>query len=276
MSTAFTPSLRVTRYLLPALIAMGCSTAATGPDGGVTDPDAGAGGVAAPFDAGQDAATTGGPDAGTAPDGGDAGAEPDSGAPDAGTTDPCVDVAPAGLLRQTGVTVRTYSPALVRTGVPVLDASGWDNVFGYNYASPGGIPIVPWPGSLNIVTNLRVLPGKYLAIEFHVPVGAAPGAIGVISTTQTGTTIVPVARTLSTCAGDFRSTVPAVCRAELGEGTGIGWALHDEAGTCRLEAGQTYYLNIVVASLADPTTTTCPAGMAYCGFSLQNQVYSSP
>ncbi|MCU0674234.1 MAG: hypothetical protein MUE69_15725 [Myxococcota bacterium] len=228
--------------------------------------DAGASADASTFDAsGRDAAAFDASDDATAPgdarpaDALDVDASQDSGS-DAGPTNACVhpDIRPAALTEY---------------------RMTWEQVFERAYPDAPGY-LVPL-GSFTPERSMSGPPSAsmYLAIEFTALEGVrsrisfAPSQpIAVVGYTQyrPGTAFVSI----SPCPGDFRPPDPASddsflrnCRALItGETLNFGNSPDPAPHYCQLEAGRTYYLNVVFAppGMLDGVTDSCDFDLDRC------------
>lgn len=182
-----------------------------------------------------------------------------------GSSSSCAGVAPSGLTRQTIGTRTTVSPVTSSS----VDLQHYENVFGYDPTMPTA-PLADWPGR-NVVYGIRIQRNQYVALQFTVPSDAGTSRSGNFYRQQTNTEA-PSSWTISTCPGDFRtSALAAGCYVNLSSKGGFFWATGAVPGYCQLQPGQTYYLNIVNAALATPTTTRCNTNS--CNVEVTNQVF---
>ncbi len=186
---------------------------------------------------------------------------PDSGA--------CSGIVPSGITRQTSTSIGTVAPVTSRVGV---DATHFESAFGYDPTNPSA-PLSLWPGTLNTVYGIRVNRNQYIALQFTVPSDFSPSRYGDYYRQQTQTQA-PSSWTISTCPGDFRtSSLPNGCYANLSSKGGFFWQTGTTPGICALVPGQTYYLNIITASLSSLTTSSCPGTSSSCNVEMTNEYH---
>lgn len=187
------------------------------------------------------------------------------------TTPPPGCIAPAGLTRQTVGTV-AYNNTVSRNE----DLTRFENVFGHD--NSGG-PYRLFPGTANLNQRIYIVKNRYVALQFTVPANFPAGTYGQFrfEETQPQTNPARMSYTISKSCGDFSATAtaPLTARCIVNNGppnSTLLWA-YDPAATqaCLLERGQTYYLNIVHASLASPTSSYCVGSTGTeCGNTMQN------
>jgi len=138
-------------------------------------------------------------------------------------------------------------------------ATTWNEVFSF------------WPGGSGNTETINVRNGQYMALEFTAnsesvtfggytwgkpTSGLGPQANAVVSYSQ--------------CAGDFNPDIqgdgqqdPECVFAALNGS--VQWQLPPaELGSCQLEPGTTYFLNIIFGEAGSPATSSCPSGETWC------------
>jgi len=138
-------------------------------------------------------------------------------------------------------------------------ATTWNEVFSF------------WPGGSGNTETINVRNGQYMALEFTAnsesvtfggytwgkpTSGLGPQANAVVSYSQ--------------CAGDFNPDIqgdgqqdPECVFAALNGS--VQWQLPPaEVGSCQLEPGTTYFLNIIFGEAGSPATSSCPSGETWC------------
>jgi len=183
--------------------------------------------------------------------------------------DPSACVAPPGLTRTTQAYVEfNYTVGNGRT----TDATQFESIFGYFDETT---PLRPFPGTRNLNQRLFLPRNTYAALRFTVPSTLTPSTSGRLRFEETQPQADRMSFTISRSCGDFSATptVPlaAACvRSNLSASSALYWIVGSDApGYCRLEPGETYYLNIVHAALATPLSSSC-AGT--CGNTIQNAI----
>lgn len=154
---------------------------------------------------------------------------------------------------------------------PLLDATNYLNMWTY----PGNIP--SWPGNAGSTTRpTGAGPYKYFAEKFVVP----NDATGRVSWSFVGSGINSNASaTISPCSGDFGQTgsqIPQYCamnKPKSSSGLRTVVAATQQALTCTLHPGATYYLNFLPETNLplQPTnivTSGCTAGVCSPWFGL--------
>lgn len=178
-------------------------------------------------------------------------------------------VAPAGLTRLTSAYV-AFSNTVGRTA----DATQFSAIFGY---FDDVTPLRPFPGTVNLNQRIFIPHNSYVALEFTVPATLSTPTLGKFRLEKTDLQAPTMSWTISKSCGDFSATpVPPMTAACIKNGapsgTSLFWSVGPEIPAfCRLQPGETYYLNILHASLATPLTSTCTEPGA-CGNTLQNAI----
>lgn len=185
---------------------------------------------------------------------------------------------PTGCVANPGWT-RSYTGTVIhhanqQAGLPANGFTAWDSIWGRPY--PDLTPIDPWPSkTISRVVGPIVSPKYYVAAGFT----AVANAAGLLHVEQTGFQA-PISMTISARCGDFdmaSANIPPGCaKSGLRGDQSMYWRVGTVAGFCQLTAGQSYYLNIVYANLANSATGTpmgaqqsCVTG--YCANQIKNQ-----
>lgn len=180
-------------------------------------------------------------------------------------------IAPAGLTRLSNAYVEFSNT--VGNG-RVADATEFANIFGY---FDDATPLKVFPGTLNSNQRIFLPHNSYVSMRFTVPPALSTSILGRFRFEKTAPQASTMSWTISKACGDFSPTptfpMTADCvRDAATPGTGLVWSIgRDIPGFCRLNPGETYYLNLVHANLATPLTSTCEEAGA-CGNTLQNQI----
>lgn len=176
-------------------------------------------------------------------------------------------IAPAGLTRVNNAYVEfNYAVGDGRT----VDATQFENIFGYFDETT---PLRPFPGVRNASPRLFLPSGTYASMRFTVPSTLAASTSGLFRFEETLPQANRMSFTISRSCGDFSETpsgplVAACAHTNLAAGSALHWIVGSTAqGYCRLEPGETYYLNVVHASLSAPLTSYCTGS---CGNTIQN------
>jgi hypothetical protein len=161
------------------------------------------------------------------------------------------------------------------TGQTFTQLTGNQTVFYFGSGAGSGNQIVDvtsfdsfwfsaWPGQRSTQPVPTLPANKYLSMQFKVPAGyfeTVPG--NTIGEYYVGTSlfVASISMTISTGCGDFSpsavsgSTVVAGCYANLAPASsGMFWRTPTGA-TCKLQDGQTYYLNFINANITNVTPT---------------------
>lgn len=120
-----------------------------------------------------------------------------------------------------------------------------------------------WPGDYNLAAIVPMPLSAYMSLQFTVPspyFSTAPSTLyGEYSVGETGYSA-PISMTISTKCGDFSqpgtsgSTVVAGCYRNMFASTQyLFWK--NKAGSCQLQDGQTYFLNIINADISNVTAS---------------------
>ncbi len=182
-------------------------------------------------------------------------------------------IAPAGLTRMSTAYVEfNYTVSNGRT----TDATHFENIFGY---AAEGTPLQSFPGVVNLNQRLFMPRNYYAALAFTVPSNLTLQTTGAFrfEETQPQTSPARMSMTISKSCGDFgvNATAPLTNACVLNNAASngnIAWGYAPgNAAVCQLQPGETYFLNIVHASLNAPLTTYCNG---YCGNTIQNQKIS--
>ncbi|WP_313920254.1 hypothetical protein [Tahibacter sp.] len=179
-------------------------------------------------------------------------------------------IAPAGLTRLSTAYVEfNYTVSNGRT----TDATHFESIFGY---AAEGTPLQSFPGVVNLNQRLFMPRNYYAALAFTVPSNLTLQTTGAFrfEETQPQTSPARMSMTISKSCGDFgvNATAPLTNACVLNNAASngnIAWGYAPgNAAVCQLQPGETYFLNIVHASLNAPLTTYC---QGYCGNTIQNQ-----
>jgi hypothetical protein len=179
-------------------------------------------------------------------------------------------VAPAGFTRvnEAYVEFNYTQPGAGRT----TDATLFEKIFGYFDETS---PLRTFPGTRNVNQRVFLTRNSYAALRFTVPSTLTTSTSGLFRFEETQPQTDRMSFTISRTCGDFSLTpaepLAAACvRNNLVAGSALHWIVGNSApGYCRLEPGETYYLNIVHADLTPPMSSSC-AG--YCGNTIQNAI----
>ncbi|MGA9342532.1 MAG: hypothetical protein WBV61_09415 [Rhodanobacteraceae bacterium] len=166
----------------------------------------------------------------------------------------CVD--PTGLTRLTTGNV-TYVPGF---GTAVnQDLTQYENIWGRG--GPGQTPS-PWPAVNNQIAYIDTLPrNKYLAAQFTVPLNPV-NFHGEFNRANIAGDVSHTSASISETCGDFYvDIVHPGCVIDGGnQGSPLlVWAIGGDipSSVCPLIPGHTYYLNIMMSPLNDPTNSYC-------------------
>ena len=179
-------------------------------------------------------------------------------------------VAPAGLMRlDTAYVEFNYTVSNGR----VANATRFEDIFGYSTAES---PLRAFPGTVNLNQRVFLSRNSYVALQFTVPSNLTLNTTGAFrfEETQPQTNPARMSMTISKSCGDFSptATAPLTNACVLNNATANGnifWGyLPGNSAVCQLQPGETYFLNIIHASLNAPLTTYCEG---YCGNTIQNQ-----
>lgn len=179
-------------------------------------------------------------------------------------------IAPAGLMRLSTAYVEfNYTVSNGRT----TDATHFESIFGYSTAEA---PLHTFPGTVNLNQRVFMPRNSYVALQFTVPHDLPLQTAGAFrfEETQPQTSPARMSMTISKSCGDFNpvATAPLTSACVLNNAPANGtlaWGyVPGSAVLCQLQPGETYFLNIIHASLNAPLTTYCEG---YCGNTVQNQ-----
>lgn len=97
------------------------------------------------------------------------------------------------------------------------------------------------------------------------------GFFTMVDTNYSGTTTIKISKTCGDLAPT--STISPFCILNNASGSAVlFWSTFtsgpDFLGSCALTPGETYYMHVIHADLANPGVSTCPLGV--CGNSIQN------
>jgi hypothetical protein len=126
----------------------------------------------------------------------------------------------------------------------------------FHYWSSNTNP-VPWPGGYGILPSIGVPIAQYLSAEFTVPkpyftASNVPAMLYGNYGIGESCASVAVSMTISTHCGDFgqlqpTTIVPGCMKNKIGPDDALVW---HSSGTCVLEDGVTYYLNVINADIS--------------------------
>lgn len=183
------------------------------------------------------------------------------------TPSPTGCVAPAGLRRQTEGLV-AYNNGSERS----TDFTKFESVFGHSTLTS---ELRLFPGTANLNQRVYLTKGYYAALKFTVPTTLAVGTYGQFrfEETQPQTNPARMSFVISRQCGDFTASLAQKCVADNGPAnTAVLWGIDpNNPNKCSLVPGETYYLNIVHASLAAPLTSYCKNADGTCGNTMQHQ-----
>lgn len=183
-------------------------------------------------------------------------------------------IAPAGLTRlDTAYVEFNYTVSNGR----VVDATHFEQIFGYSTAD---VPVRSFPGTANLNQRVFLSRNGYVALQFTVPSDLALNTIGAFrfEETQPQSNPARMSMTISKSCGDFSPTATApltnscVLNNSPTNGNVIWGYAPGTSSICQLQPGETYFLNILHASLDAPLTTYCEG---YCGNTIQNKKVSA-
>lgn len=180
---------------------------------------------------------------------------------------------------------------------PTIPGSGsvtaWDLLTGpvdVDYAPPGSAstdptqfeylfggvtaPLKAWPGAYGVVAAFALPVDRYASIGF---VATPPYLASAATTLYGGYSIessgneAPLSMTISTSCGDFGqmspSTIVPGCVFEAAMSGTLTWRAPTAAGTCRLQDGRQYFLNLIdadISALDQPGGTAVTTSNANC------------
>jgi len=183
-------------------------------------------------------------------------------------TPPAGCIAPSGLTRLTSGTVK-YNDGASRTS----DLTLFENVFGHD---PNGGSLRTFPGTMNLTQRIMMPKNNYVALKFTVPANFNSATQGGYRNEETNQPDRPstLSMTVSKSCGDFNvtPTAPMTAKCILNGGalsSALAWGNTGLTSRCELQAGETYYLNILYAPLSTPTTSAC--SLPTCSNPIQNQ-----
>ncbi|MGA9422310.1 MAG: hypothetical protein WBW61_08090 [Rhodanobacteraceae bacterium] len=139
------------------------------------------------------------------------------------------------------------------------DLTHFENIWG---RGGPGIPEPPilWPGIDNQIAYLDPLPrDMFLAAQFTVP-NSPVNFSGQFKRADIAGDVSHTSASISETCGDFYNDVGAGCVIDSGNRGSplLVWNIgSDQPGVCRLTPGHTYYLNIMMSPLGDPTNSFC-------------------
>ncbi|MGA8277804.1 MAG: hypothetical protein WB784_06380 [Rhodanobacteraceae bacterium] len=167
---------------------------------------------------------------------------------------------PLGLTRALRGNV-TYVPGFM-TYVNA-DLTQYENIWGRS--SPGDPP-QPWPAVDNQIAYINpLMRDAYLSAQFTVPISPAHFS-GTFKRADIAGDVTRTSASISESCGDFSTAVPAGCVINSGyRGSPLlVWAIGENLppNVCRLVPGRSYFLNIMMAPLEDPTESYC--GLTGC------------
>lgn len=175
---------------------------------------------------------------------------------------------PAGLRRQTSFSL-AGNVALWRASNSewpmnaVLDLTTW-NPAPRGQRTSSGVErptLAPFGRNPGDTGTIEIEAGAYAAML--IDTAGVGDRRGTISSEQAGDRGAPFVLAISRCPGDFQPTAPN-CRSDLSALAALGWTTGSSPATfCRLEPGQTYYLNVMFADPAAPSMSTCPFGRCW-------------
>ena len=181
---------------------------------------------------------------------------------------------PAGTTRAQSIWVTSNSGADARN----VDATAYESTFGLNIS---GGSLRPFPGTVNLSQRLNIPRNNFVSMQFTVPSNLALNTRGVFRYDETVPVGGAVSMTVSKTCGDLGTTPTTPLNAKCaqsniraGDGLPWGYAPGDGATRCQLQPGETYYLNIIFASLTNPSTTPACGASLTCDRGIQTQFVS--
>lgn len=188
-----------------------------------------------------------------------------------------------GLVRQMIGSIAIPNGANEQQGVPL---QYWEETLGWNFAGTG--VYYEWPGIFNNAVKFFIPEQHYVSLQFEVPStfplydpATNTGPSGLLDPSGSAASSGQWTVSISQTCGDFTRPAPGTrfydCYVETTAAVGgLSWAVMDpsesSSGTCPLERNKTYYLNIVMAPLANPDAghaeTNCLNNL--CRYNLKN------
>lgn len=150
------------------------------------------------------------------------------------------------------------------------DLTLFENVFGHN---PGGESRL-FPGTVNLNQRIFIPRNQYVSLKFTVPPNFPNQTHGQFRFEETQPATLRMSFTISKTCGDFSATptppMTAPCVMNNGPvNSTLAWGYYLGAtNICQVLPGETYYLNIIHASLSNLTGSGCTGT---CGNTIQNQ-----
>ncbi|MGA9422627.1 MAG: hypothetical protein WBW61_09700 [Rhodanobacteraceae bacterium] len=162
---------------------------------------------------------------------------------------------PTGLTRALRGNV-TYVPGFATAANS--DLTHYQNIWGRS--GPNDPPQL-WPAVDNQIAYINPLESdSYLSAQFTVPINPLHYS-GVFKRADIAGDVSRTSASISASCGDFSSAVPEGCVIDSGyRGSPLlVWAIGDDLppNVCPLIPGHTYYLNVMMAPLIDPTDSYC-------------------
>lgn len=191
------------------------------------------------------------------------------------TVQPVVTPPPTGCIANPGWSRQTTGSVVYNASYTAYPPDGlmtWESIWGRPY--PAMTPVTEWPSlALSEVVGPMVVYKKYISAQFTVRAESVPKA-GQLSITQTNFQK-PISMTISTRCGDFDQAshnIPAGCARPMLRGEGfLAWEVAGTSSSCRLTVGQTYYLNLIYADLANSANGK-PLGSSTCQGQCSNNI----
>jgi len=149
------------------------------------------------------------------------------------------------------------------------DLTLFENVFGHNI----GGDLRPFPGTSNLNQRIMIPRNQYVSLKFTVPSNLPNQTFGQFRFEETQPQTSRMSFTISKTCGDLSATptAPLTSQCVINNGpanSAMAWGYYIGATTlCQLVPGETYYLNIIQAPLANLTNSYCSGT---CGNTIQN------
>ncbi|WP_386067719.1 hypothetical protein ACFJIW_23665 [Tahibacter sp. UC22_41] len=181
-----------------------------------------------------------------------------------GSGDTCVNNA--------GITRQTFGTVMYNAGFSTardVDMTLFENIFGHNIDGASRL----FPGTANLNQRIMIQRNQYVSLKFTVPANLPNQTYGQFRFEETQPQTTRMSWTISKTCGDFSTTPtpPLTTQCIMNNGpvnSSLMWGYYQGATTlCQLVPGETYYFNIIHASLGTLGTSYCSGT---CGNTIQN------